>query len=256
MGTALGDHVSLRLRRALGTDLCGAGTPTAIIPASERRAWFRADQGITLNGSTVSGWANIWGNGDLAQATAANQPVYTASAINGHPALTNADSVRTMTGALTTKIASGARWWIWIYGRMVAGGAANRYLLTVTAATGGSPYGRSGTSATGGRVAAGVHNGGGSFTNALFASAPDGKPHLYEVGLASTAQPGVGFVSGSNLGSTIASANTSANMGTEITIFVNSLNGDVCEWILKEGLPTAAQQRALRQYFRTRYGDI
>lgn len=61
-------------------------TPLAI---SNLQAWYKADAGITLNGSTVSQWADQSGNArHMIQATAANQPTFTASAKNGLPALT------------------------------------------------------------------------------------------------------------------------------------------------------------------------
>jgi hypothetical protein len=56
-------------------------------------AWYRSDLGITLNGGNVSGWADQSGTGDtnknLAQGTAANQPVYTAAngSYNNKPSL-------------------------------------------------------------------------------------------------------------------------------------------------------------------------
>lgn len=44
---------------------------------------------ITLNGSTVSQWADKSGNGrNAAQATAANQPAYSATVLNGKPGVT------------------------------------------------------------------------------------------------------------------------------------------------------------------------
>ena len=44
---------------------------------------------ITLNGATVSQWADKSGNGrNAAQATAASQPTYTAGGLNGKPVLT------------------------------------------------------------------------------------------------------------------------------------------------------------------------
>lgn len=43
-------------------------------------AWFRSDMGITLNGSTVSAWADQSGNGkNLTQGTASNQPTFVSS---------------------------------------------------------------------------------------------------------------------------------------------------------------------------------
>lgn len=53
--------------------------------------WLDADDSttVTLNGTTVSEWRDKSGNGRHAsQATAANQPTYTANALNGKRALT------------------------------------------------------------------------------------------------------------------------------------------------------------------------
>ena len=53
--------------------------------------WLDADDAstITLNGSNVSQWDDKSGNGNnVAQATATNQPTYTASGLNGKPVLT------------------------------------------------------------------------------------------------------------------------------------------------------------------------
>lgn len=77
----------LRLGRGLGiSQQEPQWTPRRLAPA----LWFRADLGITLNGATVSAWANQGSDaaGGLAQSTADNQPTWTASAINGRPALT------------------------------------------------------------------------------------------------------------------------------------------------------------------------
>jgi hypothetical protein len=53
--------------------------------------WVDSRYGITLNGGTVSSWADQSGNGNsFVQATSANQPAYTASdpQYNGKPSLT------------------------------------------------------------------------------------------------------------------------------------------------------------------------
>jgi len=62
-------------------------TPTQLTSA----VWLDAADSatITLNGSTVSQWNDKSGNGrHVSQATAANQPTYTASGLNGKPVLT------------------------------------------------------------------------------------------------------------------------------------------------------------------------
>ncbi len=65
----------------------GGFLPTAI---ANIEAWYRADLGITLNGSNVAGWADQTGtdaNKNLAQSTAARQPAYNAvdAGYNGKP---------------------------------------------------------------------------------------------------------------------------------------------------------------------------
>jgi hypothetical protein len=76
-------------RRLSGTSLGGgAFNPTQI---STLLAWYRSDLGITLNGSTVSGWADQSGNGhNVTQATGTKQPTYATSdaSYNGYPSLT------------------------------------------------------------------------------------------------------------------------------------------------------------------------
>lgn len=62
--------------------------PTSL---SSLAAWYRGDMGVTLNGGTVSAWADQSGNGrHLTQGTAAQQPTYVAASAsyNNLPALT------------------------------------------------------------------------------------------------------------------------------------------------------------------------
>ncbi len=51
-------------------------TPATIVTSVATTHWYRADLGITLNGSNVSAWADQIGTGHLVQGTAARQPAY------------------------------------------------------------------------------------------------------------------------------------------------------------------------------------
>jgi hypothetical protein len=60
--------------------------PSSFTPASLTGliAWFKADVGITLNGSQVSAWADQSGNGNnVTQPTTGNQPFFQATGFNG-----------------------------------------------------------------------------------------------------------------------------------------------------------------------------
>lgn len=69
-------------------------------------AWYDAADGntITLNGTNVAQWADKSGNSgrDLSQATASNQPLYSATGMNGLATVTFDGVADRLTGTLTT----------------------------------------------------------------------------------------------------------------------------------------------------------
>ncbi|MEV6521079.1 LamG-like jellyroll fold domain-containing protein [Longispora sp. NPDC051575] len=86
----------MKLRRyAVGLALVLAGilavplpAQAAGAPAAGSIAWLRADAGVTVNGSSVSNWADQSGGGHHAvMATPARQPQLVQNAVNGQPAL-------------------------------------------------------------------------------------------------------------------------------------------------------------------------
>jgi hypothetical protein len=100
--------------RPCGLISAGLAGPTSI---SNIAAWWRSDLGITLNGSTVSAWADQTGNGHhWTQGTAANQPTYTAGQLNGQPGVVfdgsndYMDAVNSVTLALTKNIGAISMW--------------------------------------------------------------------------------------------------------------------------------------------------
>lgn len=84
---------SVRLARrpanSIAKPIAGSGTevPESI---SSLAAWWRADSGITLNGSNVSDWDDKTGTYTISQSTPGNQPLYnsTDSNFNDRPTIT------------------------------------------------------------------------------------------------------------------------------------------------------------------------
>lgn len=79
----------IRLGASLALGGAGVKPFTPLVLGSSLLAWWRADAGVTLNGSNVSAWADQSGNGKtLAQTSAASQPLYEATGLNGFSCLT------------------------------------------------------------------------------------------------------------------------------------------------------------------------
>jgi hypothetical protein len=58
------------------------------IPTAHLQLWLKAEAGVTLNGSTVSNWADQSGNGNNAiQSNTERQPLFVAGGLNGRPIL-------------------------------------------------------------------------------------------------------------------------------------------------------------------------
>jgi len=52
------------------------------------KLWLKSDAGVTLNGSNVSKWSDLSGNGnDCIQGTTVSQPLLVANQLNGYPVL-------------------------------------------------------------------------------------------------------------------------------------------------------------------------
>jgi hypothetical protein len=58
-----------------------------VIPASGLSLWLKADAGVTLSGSNVTGWADQSGNGNNASANSGQEPTFASSFSNSKPAI-------------------------------------------------------------------------------------------------------------------------------------------------------------------------
>lgn len=243
----------------LGSNLCAdappaaASTPDAIITGGARKAWFRADQGITLNGANVSGWSNIWGNGDLAQAAAATQPVYDSAAISGRPALTN-DGTRGMVGTLTSGIANGQRMYLWMMLKPGAVAGGTRYFGGAGLIAGSYAYLGMLANANWRAVA----KGGVAIAADTGIPAVAGRTTLLEEG--ATASGTATFVA-SGVAVNTADIGAFGSVQTNVVLFgldtvSSGAVGSVAEFVIMEGEPTAQQRLDMRAYFLARYGSI
>ena len=73
--------VTLTATNVFGSDSDIQAFQVETVP-TETQAWWRASEGITLNGSDVASWEDIIQSIPLSQATAANQPVWNATDAN------------------------------------------------------------------------------------------------------------------------------------------------------------------------------
>lgn len=89
----------------------------------------QSDRGITLNGSTVSAWADQTANAKhYTQGTAANQPTYNAAGLNGRPTLTFDGTNDSLASTLNLPAPGTTPTFIWWVGRQLSW-TANDYWL-------------------------------------------------------------------------------------------------------------------------------
>jgi hypothetical protein len=207
--------------------------------------WLRADRGITLNGSTVSAWADQSGNAhDFLQATASKQPGFSASGgPNGTPYLftTGAGGIIQMDcpswGNLSTPFDDFA-----VCNCVAGSGSNNEYILDFGAGlTDDIILEVSSTHITLG------------FGSAVFQSTSFGVDFICETipnGAASK-------LSLNNAAPTVGSAATAAT-GTNMTIFnyvggFNSWNGRMYEVVVYNRVISNTERTTLTRYLGTRY---
>ena len=105
-------------------------TPLTIFGANTTQ-WIRSDLGVSLNGSTVSNWADQSGNGNhYTQASAPLQPAYSASdaTLNNLPTVTGDGVDDLMASALSLAAPGTTKVWIWSVLKQVSWTANDRLL--------------------------------------------------------------------------------------------------------------------------------
>jgi len=225
--------------------------------------WSRSDLGATMNGSTVSDWADSSGNGnDFSQSTAIEQPTLASAGLGGRPELTFDGSNDIMDGPSFYGMVSAAddwsivivvRDWTWgghvqlYYGRGALGalaGGVSRFNLGVTSEAGAG-------------LGFGVWNG------------TDG--HVQAYGDDSQAQGAAAIMVGvCNSGSLTMRVNGTAGSTTSGTLGLHSSattlelgkgntnvskwDGAVSEVMIFDGVLRTNEVQELEAYFSNRYG--
>ena len=106
----------------------GVPAPPPTPPTSGLVAWWKADAGVTLSGSNVTGWADQSGNGhNIHTIPSRDNPAFLASAINGLPGLnfatTNSNAIL---GAAGTLVAPGSARYVVAVVQPATGGTAGQ----------------------------------------------------------------------------------------------------------------------------------
>jgi hypothetical protein len=220
---------------------CGGFTP---LDLGGVFLWLRSDLGITLNGSTVSAWADQSGAGNNAtQSNGSQQPTYSASdaSYNGRPSLSFTNG--SATSLATAAFAKAQPHWGAVVGEMDAAAQTGGFVDAAVVAHGGVIYGSS--------------------TN-KYASAYAGSTLISTTAVGSKSAIIVNF----NLTTSVyvnasASAAVSGSAGTEAidglaiggaNNEVHYLTGKVLEVVYGTGNLTTAQISQLLQYFGAIYG--
>lgn len=132
LGFACLTHAQVPMTGAgLGKPGAVATTPATIFGAN-LVAWYSADTGITLNGSTVSQWNDLSGNSyNLLQSTGAIQPTFSATGYNSKPSVDpqGGSGVFMATTAGTVAMGGGSVGSLFVVGQMASGTQNNGRLV-------------------------------------------------------------------------------------------------------------------------------
>lgn len=228
----------------------GRLTNPALIMGASTVAWWRSDLGITLNGSTVSAWADQSGNGHhLTQGTAANQPTYNVSGgPGGKPSLLFDGSTERLVNTTIDRPAPNVTpTLVWAVLRQVTWNINVRFWGFGTANLGMVVLGQSGSPTIGmaNPTAANLH--GGMTVNVY--------KRLKAYFSGSTSDY---LKAGSASATTGASAGTNDNAAKFVLAArgdeLNLSNIEVCEMLIASADTSVDQETSLSAYLASRYG--
>ncbi len=238
----------------------GPGGVGNTLGTSALKLWLRADSGVTTSGSNVTNWADQSGNGnDASQGTAADQPTFVSSSINGQPAVQFANDILAGTDILASdnaatcfavvkpsSLSSGFNivWSKW------AAGAPNAFKFHFAVHNGKvslitSPDGTNSSAETIGGSSLTTGN---PFVIGFDVSTTSGKQRVFFNGV-SAASTTTGITS-------LANVNQAYSVGGKLgtTTSSNRFNGDIAEVVVYNSALNIAQRTLVANYLGAKYG--
>ena len=227
--------------------------------------WLRADSGITLNGGTVSAWADQSGrSNDLSQSTASQQPTWTQSGLNGEPELSFDGVDDVLTGPSFFGLLSAADSWMtvavcrdWTWGGSTAHNTGRAVLGAPSG--GGGYFNQTMLSQAGGGPGGGFYNGSAHKTAKAAAAGSQGAALVWsmrnESGDLTVRVNGTDGTTVSGAGSVQSQATTLAvGHGTGSGTSTAFWDGAISEVLIFDGALAAVEVAALEGYLFARYG--
>jgi hypothetical protein len=226
-------------------------TPLGV--SAQCAAWYRADLGITLNGSNVSAWADQSGsNNNLVQATGAHQPPYTSSSahFNSKPIITFGGGSTNWLDATPFALGAGGHCFFYLVHRILAN--ANSVLATYGLVAGGLTYENAGGTTLEVLSQSLLKAWGSTTLNSSVAA------YVYFTSAGASSVVGVNVSGGTELTSTGTASAIADAQKLEVGAYNATFgaNFELAEMVIYKSKPSAADLAALYTYFRNLYGAV